>query len=247
LKSAGAGGADDLEMNAEHRTSNAQHRMAAPRGIVQRSEFGVRCSVFAFAAVFLTAAGLFGQASTNALPALAPPHGELPPTFEERFNPTTPAGQAICISILVLAMLLFFVIWKKLHPPPPPTLPPEVQACEALAKLLRQPEDGKTLSEVSQILRRYIIAVLGLPPAKLTTAEICAALASQGQIDAERVQSISDFLRQCDERKFAPARSAAPLHAASRALELVALAEKRLVSAGRDSSVASSHQDTATK
>ncbi|HEX7617988.1 MAG TPA: hypothetical protein VF480_04630, partial [Verrucomicrobiae bacterium] len=59
-------------------------------------------------------------------PTLSPAYPEIPLTFGERFSPTTQSGQAIYISIVLLAVLLFFVIWKKLHPPPPPTLPPEM-------------------------------------------------------------------------------------------------------------------------
>jgi hypothetical protein len=168
----------------------------------------------------------FTQTATNALPALAPPHGEIPPTFEERFNPATKSGQAIFLFIVVLAALLFFVIWKKLHPPPPPILPPEIVAREALAKLLRQPEDGKILSEVSHILRRYVIAALELPAAELTTAEFSAALAGRENIGAALVQTIAGFLRECDERKFSAGSVSKPCNAASRALELVALVEK---------------------
>jgi hypothetical protein len=167
----------------------------------------------------------FTQTATNALPALAPPYGEIPPTFEERFNPATKSGQAIFIFIVVLAVLLFFVIWKKLHPPPPPTLPPEIVAREALAKLLRQPEDGKLLSEVSQILRRYVIAAFELPPGEFTTGEFTTALAGSEKIGAELAQTISNFLRECDERKFSAGNASNPFNAASRTLELVALVE----------------------
>ena len=179
-----------------------------------------------FLLFIFSVSSLFAQTSTNTLPALAPAYPELPPTFWEQHGPATHSGQAIFILIVALAGILFFVIWQQQHPPPPPILPPEVQAGEALAKLLRQPEDGTTLSEVSRILRCYFTSVLGLPPAKLTTAEICTALAGQKTFGPELVQSISDFLRKCDERKFSPAPDAAPLNAASCALELIALAEK---------------------
>jgi hypothetical protein len=222
-----AGGAADFAMNIERPTSNAQQRMAASRGIVQRSMFDVRCSMFVFTAILFATLRLFGQASTNLPPRLSPAYPEIPPTFGERFSPTTQSGQAIYISIVLLAVLLFFVIWKKLYPPPPPTLPPEIVAREALAKVPRQPEDGKHLSEVSQILRRYAIAAFELPPGEFTTAEFSAALAGSEKIGAELAQTISNFLRECDGRKFSPASSTVPFQAAARALELIALAEKR--------------------
>jgi hypothetical protein len=105
-------------------------------------------------------------------------------------------------------------------------LPPEILAREALTKLLRQPEDGKILSEVSQILRRYVITAFELPAAELTTTEFCAALAASEKVGAELAQTISSFLRECDGRKFSPASEPAPLNAAERALELIALAEE---------------------
>ena len=214
-----------MQMNIEHRTSNSERQMIVPRRLAGCSAFDVRRSMFVFAAILFAVPRLFAQASTNALPALAPPHGEIPPTFEERFNPATKSGQAIIIFFVVLAVLLFFVIWKKLHPLPPPTLPPEIVAREALAKLLRQPEDGKLLSEVSQILRRYVIAAFELPPGEFTTGEFSDSLTSSEKIGAERAQTISNFLRECDERKFSPASQPVSLNAASRALELVALVE----------------------
>jgi hypothetical protein len=212
-------------MNIEHRTPNSERQMIVQRRLVGCSAFDVRRSMFVFAVILFAVPRLFAQASTNALPALAPPYGEIPPTFEERFNPATKSGQAIIIFIVVLAVLLFFVIWKKLHPPPPPTLPPEIVAREALAKLLRQPEDGKILSEVSHILRRYVAAAFKWPSGEMTTAEFSAALAGSEKIGAERAQTISNFLRECDERKFSPASQPVSLNAASRALELVALVE----------------------
>jgi hypothetical protein len=169
----------------------------------------------------------FGQTNTSAPPTLSPAYPEIPPTFGERFSPTTQAGQAIYISIVLLAVLLFFVIWKKLHPPPPPTLPPETVAREALAKLPRQPEDGKHLSEVSHILRRYVIGAFELPPGEFTTAEFSAALAGTEKIGAELAQTISNFLRECDERKFSPSNPDMPVNAANRALQIINLAEQQ--------------------
>ena len=69
------------------------------------------------------------------------------------------------MAVIALAVL---ILWKIFRPKPPVILPPEVLAREALTKLLRQPEDGKLLSEVSQILRRYVIAAFELPAAELT-------------------------------------------------------------------------------
>ena len=99
-------------------------------------------------------------------------------------------------------------------------------AREALAKLQRQPEDGNVLSQISQILRRYVGAAFQFPSGEATTAEFSAALAGSEKIGAELAQTISSFLHECDERKFSPANPTAPLNAATRALEIISLVEK---------------------
>ena len=126
------------------------------------------------------------------------------------------------MAVIALAVL---ILWKLFRPKPPVKLSPEVVAREALTKLLRQSEDGKLLSNVSQILRRYVTAAFELPAAELTTTEFCAALAASVKVGTEPAQTISDFLRACDERKFSTSPAAAPLNAATHALELVALTE----------------------
>ena len=77
------------------------------------------------------------------------------------------------------------------------------------------------VTEVSRQFRRYVAAVLSLPPEELTTTEFCQAL---GLRLAERpglANEMMGLLRQCDERKFAPVAAAAPLGAAERAQELI--------------------------
>jgi hypothetical protein len=170
-------------------------------------------------ATFLLTSAVAKAADTNALPALAPAYGEMPPTFWEQ------RGTLVIIGVFAFIILAMLVLWKLFQPKPAVILPPEVLARDALAKLIGRPEDGKLLSDVSQILRRYVIAAFELPTGELTTAEFCAALAGNEKIGAELVGSISSFLRECDDRKFSPTKSA-PLDAANRALELVALSEK---------------------
>jgi hypothetical protein len=173
-----------------------------------------------FPATFLLLSAIAKAGDTNSIPALAPTYGELPPTFWEQHQTTIIIGG---FALLAVAFL-FLRVW--LRPETPVVLPPEVLAREALTKRLRQPEDGKLLSGVSQILRRYIVVAFELPPGEMTTAEFCIVIAGHAKIGAELAQSIAGFLRECDERKFSTAPAAAPLNAASRALDLVGLAEK---------------------
>jgi hypothetical protein len=140
--------------------------------------------------------------------------------------------------VLVAVICILFV-------PIQPTLRlPEADARSALAELTHQPETGKLLSEISQIMRRYIVAAFELPAAELTTTEFCTALAANEKIGVELAKPFSNFLRECDERKFSPAVWSSaftrpeppeggtpdllpPTNAAARALELIALAEAR--------------------
>ena len=171
-------------------------------------------------AIFLSLAFVANAADTNTLPTLVPAYGEIPPTFLEQHE--------MAVIIGVFAFLTFAILFLKamFRPKSKMVLPPEIVAREALTRLQSQPEDGKVLSAVSQILRRYVVAKFDLPAAELTTAEFCAALADHEKIGAELADSISSFLRECDARKFSTSAIAAPLNAAARALELVVLIEK---------------------
>lgn len=180
---------------------------------------------------------LSAQTSTNAPPPLAPAYGEIPPTFWELHGTAMLAGS---VTIIALAAL---ILWKRLQPKPRAIVPPEIVAREALVQLQHRPEDGKALSEISLILRRYVVAAFDLSAAELTTTEFCAALTASGKISAELAGAIAAFLRECDERKFSASdRSPAltrleppevgtpnflpPLNAATRALKTISLTEK---------------------
>ena len=154
-------------------------------------------------------------ADTNALPALIPAYGEIPPTFWEQNR------MVVIIDVIVFLAVVMAVAWEVFRPKPVLVLPPEKIAREALTKLQAQPEDGKLLSEVSQILRRYVGAVFGFPGGEMTTAEFCAAISGREKIGTELAGATASFLRECDVRKFSSANSATPVNAVNRALELV--------------------------
>jgi hypothetical protein len=103
-----------------------------------------------------------------------------------------------------------------------------VVARRALEQLRNQAEDGAVLSQVSQVLRHYVAEVAGLPQGELTTAEFCRAMDSQPRLGDYLPAALREFLRRCDERKFAPRRSEQPLGAVDQALELVEVAQARL-------------------
>ena len=180
----------------------------------------MRATTLLFLAV---ASDLTVHAQTNDLPALVPAYGEIPPTFWEQHQ------AIVLIGVCAFLMLAALVVWKMFNPRPAPVLPPETIAREALAKLQMEPEDGKLLSEVSQILRRYVGAVFGFPGGEMTTAEFCAVISRHKKIGTELAGGIASFLRECDVRKFSPANSPAPLNAVARALEIISRAEERRV------------------
>jgi hypothetical protein len=165
------------------------------------------------------------QKPTDEIPPLTPPLPEIPPTFWEQFGWTL--WFLIPLALGVVALVV--VLW--LRPRKPPTLiAPAAQARAALTGLLAHPEDGATLSQVSQVVRRYLIIAFWLRPDEKTTTEFCAELQAHDQVGPELSAALGEFLRNCDERKFSPAASSAALGTVRRALELVELSEARRTS-----------------
>lgn len=163
-------------------------------------------------------------ASSNALPALLPPRAALPPTFWEQYGWwVIPAA----ILLLIIAAVLAFVLWRSQTQA---VAVPAVEARRKLEPLRQHPESGAMLSLVSQVLRRYFAASFKLPPEEMNTAECCRAIAGHPQMGTELSAALAEFLRACDQRKFAPAAAAGsvpPLDAVSGALKLIEQAEER--------------------
>ena len=214
-----------MEINIEHPTSNIEHPIRPRRAGFGYWVLDVGCSMFPFAIMFVFGAlPLYGQTNasgTNALPALLPPYGELPPTFWEQH------ATSIVVAGLGMIALAASGLWLIFRPKPKIIIPPEVQARQALGILRQQPEDGVVLSRVSQVVRNYFIAAFQLAPGEFTTAEFCRALSGHEQIGAELSTAVAGFLRDCDDQKFSTATALVPLDAANQALKLVALAERR--------------------
>jgi len=156
------------------------------------------------------------------IPPLAPPLPVIPPSFLEQH------GWLLWLAILSVLLVVAIVTAILLRPSKPPPLPAvAAQARATLAALQARPEDGATLGQISQALRRYLIATFWLSPGEATATEFCAALAKNAQAGPELSAAVSEFLKHCDERKFSPSSSPTPTGAASRALELIDLAEAR--------------------
>jgi len=188
------------------------------------SDFGPR--ILAAALAFATASPLCATPSKrpapDEIPSLRPPHAEIPPTFWEQHG-----FWIVVLGALGLA-LVGVAIWVLTRPRPPVVVPPEVLARGALEPLRQQPENGLLLSQVSQILRRYMAAAFHLPPGELTTADFIGAVTDQGRAGPGLSAALSEFLRQCDQRKFSPPAPAPPLCAATHALKLIDQAQARL-------------------
>jgi hypothetical protein len=154
-------------------------------------------------------------------PRLYPPEDPIPPTFVQQHS------LAIAVGGIVLAgMILALALWLR-RPSRMAVVPPALEARVVLEPLREAVEDGALLSRVSQVLRHYVSAAFGLAAEEQTTAEFCCAIASHEHIGPDLASGISDFLRRCDERKFAPPTPAPPLQGVAGALEIIEQAEAR--------------------
>jgi hypothetical protein len=149
------------------------------------------------------------------IPELLPPQPELPATFWELHGWQCVLGGVVFVGIVIAG-----IVWLR-HPRAVVIEPPDVQARHALEKLRGQKEDGALVMNVSRILKRYVIAALKLPPEELTTTEFRRALQEQPQVAPELAATTGDFLRRCDEWKFAPEHPVGKLGAVEGALEIV--------------------------
>ncbi len=149
---------------------------------------------------------VFSQA-TNTLPPLAPAYPPIPPPFWEQH------GTAILIGGFILLLLAAIVLWLIFKPKPQPVLPPEVAVRQALEQLRGRPEDGKVLSEVSQVLRRYVGNVFGFSGDKMTTSEFSTVVAADTEIGSRLAEALAILLRACDKDKFVAKNDAPPLNA----------------------------------
>ena len=159
--------------------------------------------------------------SENEILKLSPPQAELPPSFWEQHGPW------LGFAAVLLFALIGAAAWWMLRPKPSIPVPIEILTRKELGELRQQCEDGRVLSQISRVLRRYMTGAFKLPADELTTAEFCRLMAGHDKIGPELAAAAGDFLRRCDELKFALTRSPALIGAAARALELVELGEAR--------------------
>ncbi len=174
-----------------------------------------------FVLAFVLTLGISGGAApaTNDIPALLPPRPELPPGFWEQH------GRWVILGSAVLAILAAAGVWWLTRPRPVPPPSPAVEATQALGALRQQPEDGQALSRVSQIVRRYFAISFALPSGELTTGEFCRMIRGDESLGTGLSREVTEFLEECDRRKFAAGAPSAPLGAVARGLALIEQAE----------------------
>jgi len=168
---------------------------------------------------------LGSPAQTNSagddIPKLRPPLPQIPETIwdEHRLE--------LSCAAVAAAIAAFLAIWRLTRPKPPVVVAPVAQAHAELESLRTQPETGAVLSKVSQVVRHYFTGAFGLPPGELTTTEFCRAIGTVDKLDPDLASGVAGFLRQCDERKFAPQPVQPPLGAVTQATQLIDQAETR--------------------
>jgi hypothetical protein len=147
---------------------------------------------------------------------LRPPRGPLPPV------PTLTSGW---LAVGAAGLLLGLGIWRRRRlrssPPLPPLLPGTL-ARRSLAALQDRPETGALVTEVSQIVRLYLRAIIGRASEELTTEELLLALETHCRANPDTRHRLREFLHRCDAVRFAPAPSALPAALVSQALQLIA-------------------------
>lgn len=170
---------------------------------------------FGLLAVYAGLVVSVAQGQGHEIPPLQPPHGKLDPTFWEQNGWEIVGGAVICL--LLMAFIIFLIRRPKIIVPEPPAM----VARRALESWRNRNEDGTLVAEVSRVLRRYIVRAFNFPSEELTTTEFRKALQSDPQIPRAIAGATSDFLRCCDEWKFAPAPPAPRLEAVAVALALI--------------------------
>lgn len=176
-------------------------------------------------ALAVSGSSALAEALTNAvneaIPPLRPPRPELPPGFWEQNGFWVLAGLVVVLTLVVAAASII------VRPRAAPEAEPAAKARHQLEPLRAAEETGPVLSRISQAVKEYFRDTFALPRHQLTTAEFCSVVATDQRVGPELASGVSDFLRRCDTRKFAPQPPVAGTGAAAEALKLVDAGELR--------------------
>ena len=125
------------------------------------------------ATLFIFAARTVCAQSSEDIPALRPARLEIPPTLWEQHGVLL-----VALGIVGLAVLAA-TIWWLLQPKPTVPVPIEIQTRRELERLGQLPENGTTISQVSQVLKRYVAVAFELSAGEMTTGEFSRAAAGR--------------------------------------------------------------------
>jgi hypothetical protein len=214
-----------LVIDSSNLVGMGEAKKARLRGRDDRNARGWCARVLAVMLMFFSsAAGLPAQTNEPAgepIPPLVPPRSEIPPTFWEQNR------KWILVTGVVSLGVVSGAAWALSRPKRRAPLPPAIQATRTLEGLRQEPETGLVLSRISQVLRRYMLDAFSLTAGELTTTEFSQLIENHPGIGREVASPITEFLRLCDLRKFAPGIPQSPIGAVARALELIRMAEAR--------------------
>ena len=153
--------------------------------------------------------------ATDSIPiAVESVFGEAPKELADIVGPVSvgPGWRAIVLAALTLAAVAAgaFVLLRPKRAPPAAATPPD-PAQAALAELdgllregaLERFEAPKFFGALSDLVRRYCEARLGLHAPRLTSQEFLAALERRPQLAAAPREALAQFLRLSDRAQFA--------------------------------------------
>ncbi len=155
------------------------------------------------------------------IPPLRPPDGLLGPTFWEAHY------RDLVLGVLALIAVGALLVCRRRRSTAVVEILPGDLARQELSARQGKPEDDLLVGEVSGIVKRYVTAAFALPREQLTTEEFLGAVRQCPVIDHESWTTLEGLLRDCDQKKFAPARGALPADFVARGLELVDRLEAR--------------------
>lgn len=125
-------------------------------------------------------------------------------------------------AVLLLAALALLVWLTQRRTKPAGVESPADRARQQLAAPAVPAADGRALSRASRVVRRYLIDRLSLLRQEMTTSEFCRELEGQGALAPDLRARLTQFLREGDTLKFAPAQDRARAEALrASALQLV--------------------------
>ena len=109
-------------------------------------------------------------------------------------------------AVVVLALLVWLVVWlvnRKPSAPPPTPRQIALRALDELRAHVRELDPYAFSVRVSDVLRTYVGAQFSLPTTSQTSPEFLASIADSPRFSSVDKQLLATFLERCDMLKFA--------------------------------------------